>query len=85
MANNFASNTCLSFNFTYPVMVCPLELLILDAILFKRDVLPAPDAPMMKHVCPGRANPVQFFKIYKFLVSPYPFFFSILFVLTLTA
>jgi hypothetical protein len=51
---------------------------------FKRDVFPAPDAPIMNKVYPGSATPEQFLSTYNGFVLSAPSFFSALVVFTCT-
>ena len=51
-------------------MPSPIEILSLSK--FKSEVLPAPDAPIINVVCPGRQYPVQSFKMCSYFVGYSP-------------
>ena len=57
---------------------------IRSLIKFKSDVFPAPDAPIMKVVCPGRQNPVQSFNMCSYFYYYDPCFISSLVLFCVT-
>ena len=55
-----------------PVSIDVLLFAILSEIAFIREVLPAPEAPIIYRVVPGKAYPEQFFKtsIFRYFSAP---------------
>ena len=74
----FWLSVCLSLSKMSPVTFMPGFIEILSERRFKRDVFPAPDAPIIKVTCLGKQNPVTPLSTYNTLEGAAPAWISCL-------